>query len=262
MKAIRGFWRLVGLYTRSGCSFLLFVGKRMRGYFLFVPLVKLAVMKKTLIAFSFLTFLFVACNNDAAKTEDKAAADTSASAAKNEPAPANDPPLDSATMAKNWQEYMTPGEIQKMVASWDGTWNGDMQMWMAPGAPPTTNKTVGVNKMVMGGRYQINSFKGSFNGMPFEGMGTLGYDNHKKIFQSTWIDNMSTGVLYMQGSWDEASKSMTLTGKSVDPTTKKEVEMKQVYKVVDENTHLMEMYGPGPDGKEYKTMEIKLTRKK
>ena len=36
---------------------------------------------------------------------------------------------------KTWMDYMTPGEIHKMIASWDGTWTGEVSLWMAPGAP-------------------------------------------------------------------------------------------------------------------------------
>jgi hypothetical protein len=32
--------------------------------------------------------------------------------------------------------------------------------------------------------------------------------------------------------------------------------------MVDDNNQIMEMFGPGPDGKEFKMMEIKFTRKK
>jgi Protein of unknown function (DUF1579) len=100
-------------------------------------------------------------------------------------------------------------------------------------------------------------------GMPFEGLGTMGFDNAKKIFISTWVDNMGSGVMKMEGTWDAASKSLTLSGICTDPASGKDCTMREVYKVIDENTHMMEMYGPSPvDGKEMKTMEMKLTRTK
>jgi len=120
-----------------------------------------------------------------------------------------------------------------------------------------------VNKMVMDGRYQVSEAKGNMMGMPFHGMSTTGYDNHKKVFMSTWIDNMGTGVMKMEGPWDEATKSLTLTGKMIDPSTGRECEFKEVYKIIDDNNQVMEMYGPDPrTGKQFKNMEIKLTRKK
>lgn len=172
-------------------------------------------------------------------------------------------PVDSATAMKNWTEYMTPTDMHKMISSWDGKWNTEINSWMSPDAPPMKSEGKTINKMVLGGRYQESIHTSNMMGMPFEGHGTLGYDNAKKVFESTWIDNVGTGVIKMTGAWDAASKSVTLKGMSIDPTTGKEFEMKEVFKVIDENTHLMEMYGPSSkDGKEMKMMEMKFTRVK
>lgn len=169
---------------------------------------------------------------------------------------------DSATMAKNWQAYMTPGDPHKMMASWDGEWEGEVTMWMAPDAPPTKSTGKTINRMVLGGRYQLSETSGDFGGMPLEGMGTLAYDNHKQQYVSTWIDNFGTGVMTLEGSWDEASKTITFTGKMMDPSLNKEVDVKETYRVIDNDHHVMTMYAQGADGKEFKTMEINFTRKK
>ncbi len=170
---------------------------------------------------------------------------------------------DSATMMKNWMAYMTPGDMHAMIAKSNGTWDGETTMWMAPDAPPTISKSVAVNKMVLGGRYQVSEHKGEFSGMPFEGMATLAFDNTKKVFISTWIDNMGSGIMKLEGPWDAASKSITLTGKVVDCMMGGETNMREVFKMVDDDHQVLEMYSATPDGKgEFKTMEIKYTRKK
>jgi hypothetical protein len=49
----------------------------------------------------------------------------------------------------------------------------------------------------------------------------------------------------------------------IDPATGRECDFKEVYKIIDDNNQVMEMYGPDPKtGQQYKSMEIKLTRKK
>ena len=99
-------------------------------------------------------------------------------------------------------------------------------------------------------------------GQPFEGTGTTGYDNAKKAYFTTWMDNMSTGMMNMEGTWDEATKAINFKGKMLCPANGKWCEMREVYKIVDDNTHVMEMYGPDmKTGKEYKNMEIKFTKK-
>lgn len=163
---------------------------------------------------------------------------------------------------KAWMDYMTPGDIHKMLAKSDGDWDADMTMWMAANTPPTKTTGTCTNKMILGGRYQESKYAANMNGMPFEGIGTTAYDNALKKFVSTWIDNMGTGIMVMEGSWDNASKSLTTKGKTIDPTTGKEVTIREVFKIVDDNTQILEMYTIPTGGKEYKNMEIKLTRKK
>jgi len=170
------------------------------------------------------------------------------------------PPMDSATMMKAWMEYMTPGDIHKMIAKSNGTWDEDVTVWMDPAAPPTKSKSIAVNKMILGGRYQESRHKGSFNGMPFEGISTLGYDNAKKVFQSTWVDNMGTGVMYLEGTWDSTSHTINFKGKGIDPSTGKEMEVREIFTMVDDNNQKMEMFAT-QSGKENKTMEIVLKRK-
>lgn len=164
---------------------------------------------------------------------------------------------------KAWMAYMTPSDMHKMLAKFNGEWTGEVTMWMAPDAPATTSTVATTNKMVMDGRYQVSTHNGNFGGMPFEGMSTVAYDNAKKVFISTWIDNMGTGLMTMEGVWDGTAKMITFKGKMVEPTTGKEVNVRETFKIVDDNNQVMEMYGSDPKtGKEFKSMEIKYTRKK
>ncbi len=221
-------------------------------------------MKHFIIAACFISMAAISCNNNEAKKDDATAkADTSATNTATPSTETPAAPLDSATMMKNWIAYSTPGDMHKMLASWDGTWDGDITTWHAPGAPPEKSKGKAVNKMIMGGRYQESIHTGDMMGMPFEGKSTTAYDNAKKTFISTWIDNVGTGIMTTEGKWDEATKTLTQTGKCIDPSagTDKMMDIRQVLRVIDDKNHVFEMYGPGPDGKEFKMMEIKMTKK-
>lgn len=215
-------------------------------------------MKKTILLCCSAALLLTACNSGGNEEKPKTDSGTKTEVKSDAPPVVT---LDSATKAKNWQMYMTPGEMHKMMASWDGNWEGEMTMWM-PGAPEMKSKSTVTNKMVMGGRYQVSNHHGDMMGMPFEGMSTLAYDNAKKMFVSSWIDNMGSGMMIMEGPWDAATKTATMSGKGMDPETLQEKSFRETFSVIDDNTQLMAMYGPGPDGKEYKAFEIKFTRKK
>lgn len=163
---------------------------------------------------------------------------------------------------KAWMEYMTPGDIHKMLAKSDGEWNEEISMWMAPGAPLQKSTSTCVNKMILDGRYQSSTHTGSFNGMPFEGISTVAYDNAKKKFITTWIDNMGTGITVMEGTWDDKTKTLHTKGKQTDPMSGKDWDVRETFQIIDDNTQKMEMFMTVPGAKEYKSMEILFTRKK
>ena len=150
--------------------------------------------------------------------------------------------------------------MHKMLAAQNGTWDNEMTMF-EPGKPPTVSKSVSVNKMIFGGRYQQSSYTGTMNNEPFEGMSILGYDNTKKKFVNSWIDNGGTGVMYMEGSYDPATKSITLSGTMPDFTTGKDCTMRQVITMTDDKHNNMEMYYTPAGGQEMKMFEIKSVKR-
>lgn len=166
----------------------------------------------------------------------------------------------NADQMKAWQAYMTPGDVHKMLAKSDGKWNVESIVWMDPSQPPQKSKATCVNSMVLGGRYQLSEVKGTMMGQPFEGRNTLAYDNAKHTFIDTWIDNMGTGVMTVEGTWDEATKRINFAGKMVDPTSGNDLPVREVFTMKDADHQMMEMFVSGPDGKEFKTMELQYTR--
>jgi len=207
-------------------------------------------------------FLLFACNNEKKTDEGKTDKDTAKTTMTDSKMHETTPMPDSATMMKNWQDYMTPGDVHKMMAKWVGIWNGEVTMWMYPGAPEEKSKSTAVNKMIMNGLYQESNHSGNMMGMPFNGKSITAFDNHRKEFTSTWIDNMGSGIMILKGTWDEATKTINLKGRMIDPGTKQDIEVRETFKIVDDNTQEMEMYVMTPVGKEFKTMNIKYSRKK
>ncbi|RKS25023.1 uncharacterized protein DUF1579 [Flavobacterium endophyticum] len=172
-------------------------------------------------------------------------------------------PMDSIAMQKAWEEYMTPSEMHKKMAADTGTWEEELTFWMGPDDTKPQKSTATANtKMILNGLYQESVHTGNMMGMPFEGRSTLAYDNAAKQYVSTWIDNMGSGIMVMRGNYDEASKTVKMEGEVTDPMTKKVKKIREVITAIDANTQKMEMYDMSPDGKEFKSMEIMMKRKK
>lgn len=215
-------------------------------------------MKTNLLYAAALVFAMASCKKEETKTETTVIEpkDTVATA---ETATV---PMDSAAMEKAWTDYATPGEMHKLLAGDTGNWTEDVTMWYGPDSKPVTNKMTAEIKMVLGGRYQQSIHKGTFMGMPFEGMSTVAYNNASGKFSESWVDNMATGIMYMEGSYDESSKTINFSGECVDPLTKKPKKIRQTFAIVDNDSRKMESFDYTPDGKEYKSMEIVMKRKK
>lgn len=179
---------------------------------------------------------------------------------KSEPAKATQvqqaPPSDEE---KAWMDYSTPGQVHKMLAAGVGEWNETVTFWMAPGAEPQRSTSKCTITMILGGRYQKSVTKGMMMGMPFEGIGTVGYDNMLGVYQSTWMDNMGTGTMLLIGKYDETTKTIDSRGKMPDPMQHKEVDVRQTVTFVSANEMKIEMFTMMGD-KEFKTMEIVMKR--
>ena len=163
--------------------------------------------------------------------------------------------MDSAEKMKGWQDFRTPGAMHKWMEKTNGTWEAELSNWNAPNTPPTKSKGTNVQSSVMGGRYVIGKFSTTMMGQPMEGMSTMGYDNGKKMFISTWIDNFGTGIIRMTGTFNEATKTLSLKGIQTDPMTGKDMDIREEMTIIDDNAYSLAMYGTGPDGKEMKYME-------
>src|SRR5216684_3555963 len=61
-------------------------------------------------------------------------------------------------------------------------------------------------------KMQMPGPDGKMKDMTFKGMGIEDYDNVKKKFVGTWVDNMGTGIMMSEGRYDVATKTSTYTG--------------------------------------------------
>ena len=164
-------------------------------------------------------------------------------------------------MMEAWMKAMTPGDAHKMLEGMVGDFDAKVMMWEAPDSQPSVETGVSESRWVMGGRFVESKFNGSMMGMPFQGLGYTGYDNVKKEYWSTWMDNTSTGIMMSTGSTADGGKTWTWSGSMTDPMGKT-VMLDQKIVVKDKDHHTWEMWAPAPDGKKFKMMQIDYSRKK
>lgn len=161
-----------------------------------------------------------------------------------------------------WAKSAAAGSEHKLLSGMVGTFKAKVTSYMNPGAPPNVSYGTSVSTWVLGGRDVQQKFTGDMMGQPFSGIGYTGYDNLKQQYWGTWRDNMSTGLMTSTGNTTDGGKTWKFASVATDPMTGKDSKGEMIITVVDANHHNMEMWGEGPDGKNFKMMEIAYTRKK
>jgi hypothetical protein len=111
-----------------------------------------------------------------------------------------------AAPAARAQEAPKPGPefdvLKKMVGNWDLTMKfGGME-----------SKGSVVYKMEVGGLWLTSSLEGDMFGSKFYGKGLDSYDAAKKKYVSVWVDSMVTSPMFMEGTYDKAKKTLTMSG--------------------------------------------------
>jgi hypothetical protein len=178
---------------------------------------------------------------------------------------------DVQKMMNQMVELGKVNENHKLLTDLDGNWNYTIKFWMNPdpNAKPQESNGTATRKSIMDGRYvlmdvtgrmQMPGADGKMKDVIFRGMSTEGYDNVKKKFVSSWIDNMGTGIEFSEGAYDSATKSFTYTSE-IEPVPGMKSQVREVVKVADEDHMTLEWY-ENQGGQEKRTMEINYTRVK
>ena len=169
--------------------------------------------------------------------------------------------MDAATQAMmaTWQAYASPNDNHKVLNPLVGTWGQVVKWWMTPDSQPETSQGTSETQWVMGGRFLLHKAKGMSMGQPFEGMGLTGFDNGRQIYQTIWLDNMGTGIMIGEGTYDPGKKTLTDQGNFTDPMVGQR-SYRGVSTFLDDNHHSYEMYVADENGKEFRMMEIMYTR--
>jgi hypothetical protein len=197
-----------------------------------------------------------------AAAEDKAPGKTDA------PAGASDKKPSDGDMMAMMMEMAKPREPHKQMQGLVGTWSYTSKWWMSPDAPPNESSGTMVTRSIMDGRYLISEHTGKFQ-MPgpdgkmivseFKGMAVEGYDNAKKKFVASWIDNMGTGIMNLEGTYDPAKKALTYYAE-YEALPGMKTKLREVITKTDENHRTMEFF-EDRGGKDVKTMQIDYARK-
>ncbi len=176
---------------------------------------------------------------------------------------AEDKKMDEAAMMDMWMKIASPAKEHAELVKCTGDWSYTSKSWWVPGQPAQDGSGNRKASMIFGGRYLKFEDEGDMGGgMKMKGMGLLGFDNFRKEYGMFWIDDMSTGMVWAQGTASADGKTVTLMGKMDDPMSgRKDVPVKYVTKFVSDTHHEFEIWDDAGSPNERKMLEIHYTKK-
>lgn len=166
-----------------------------------------------------------------------------------------------ASSAMTWEEYTTPAKGHQILAHRVGEWNFTALSREGPDMDYSESTGHSSIELILGGRFlKQHSTHAIHEGVEFNLVSIIGYDNYKKTFEGVWINDSGTGMSFFEGDADPAGKVIDMTGKVLVHEPGNIVWFRTVQRYVDENSWTMEMYLKDDEGREWKRMEMVFKR--
>lgn len=158
-------------------------------------------------------------------------------------------------------EMPQPTAEHQWLQQFVGNWQSQTEATYEPGKPAETSTGTETVK-ALGGFWITNEVKGTMMAKPFTGVMSLGYDNDKKKYVSTWMDSMTGKLWEYEGKVDPTGKVLTLETEGECPMNPgKMMKFKETLEIKDKNHKVFTSYMQGDDGNWMKTMTSTATRK-
>jgi hypothetical protein len=149
----------------------------------------------------------------------------------------------------------------EVLKQWVGEWDAVIESTGRDGKPVTSPAKSSVR--LLGKRWLITDFDGTFMGSPFIGHEVLGYDPIAKKYLLNWVDLQATTFATGEGQFDPQTKTLALTLTGRDDAKRKAVNWRQVdiWKDADHHEWTIRVASP-KDGKEEVQITIRYSRRK
>jgi hypothetical protein len=142
-----------------------------------------------------------------------------------------------------------------------GSYTGTARTWFEPGEPIDIARVKGRLKMVLGGRFLLHEYEGSFQGKPLEGIALTGFSLGEGRWQTAWIDSFHNGtrIMFSQGGPGGDPQSPDVTG-SYPAAPDPDWGWRTTIEVPSADRLLITHYNITPQGQEVKAVEFDYER--
>ncbi len=138
-----------------------------------------------------------------------------------------------------------------------GTWKGAATLHGAQGADSSSE--ISCTSVLTFGHYLTTNFNGKIMGEAFEAVQTWGFNTDTNSFETTWIDNNSTGITFNNGTANEDGTVLTIDGQvpGADGTT---ITQRSVTTLVDQDHFTLDLVSIDSQNVSTPVMTISFTR--
>lgn len=163
-------------------------------------------------------------------------------------------------MAIKFEASLDEG-IHQQLNRMAGSWEGMARTWFEPDVIADESPVRGTIRPVLGGRFLLHEYEGSFTGKPLQGVALYGYDLNTDSFQCAWVDSfhMGTGIMFSQQQKNAGDFSVYGTYQ-VFAEEHQEWGWRTDIQLEDEHTLVITAYNITPSGEEAKANEIRYKR--
>ncbi len=139
-----------------------------------------------------------------------------------------------------------------------GTWDVQGLYYFGPGQDPVDASGTEVVEM-MGPFWQRGLLEIELFDSKIEGVTYIGFDPLRQVFVSTWIDTANPYLYRYEGSYDEATRLLSLSGLNTDPSSGKPAQYRSLagYDLPHERSLSLSIEVPGRDESEILSYEFK-----
>ncbi len=114
-------------------------------------------------------------------------------------------------MANKFEASKTAG-LHYQLNRLTGNWKGTSKTWFEPDKVADESPVEATIKTILGGRFVMHEYKGSFEGKPLEGLAIYGYHLGLEKFQSIWLDSFHNGAAMMFSEGKRGSDAFDMLG--------------------------------------------------
>lgn len=165
-------------------------------------------------------------------------------------------------MQERTREATTPGEQHEALARFVGEWDVEIAMVM-PGAPEQRSQGTATYEWLMEGRWLSQRIVGSLFGGEYESFSIIGFDNYARNHVLVTVSSMDTAMNMARGLVVDPEGEVTAVYGTLDEYSTGEVHKpyKVVTRIIDEDSHVTEIWdlGIGADGA--KVLEFTYSRR-